>query len=408
MKQKIVTYRTKILVTGIQGIASGSNFLLVILLTRIYGLKTLGIYSMLWVVQVFSMSLHQSAVLSPLVTIWPKTNSNSLWVKFFNYNFIVALLLAIGSFIFTNYAVVVSSKWTISSYSLQIFLLVFAICLHLFNRRTLINLQFYIGAFIADFLVYVPLLFVILFYKPELSTLLYFQVLFIWAGVITGLIALKSRIKIKKVDKDFFKEVSKFSRWLILTSSAQWFSGNFFLIAVGSVSGPAGMGIIRIGQSAMGVFSVLFLAIENRVPFSASKLLHFEGKNSFKKYMFDLFKKGEALIIIGASLVSATSVFIIRVVYGASYENYYWVLILFSLLQIFIFTSTILQITLRTLEKTQIIFVAYVITSLTSIILAFPLVENFGILGAIAGLFLTQIIAIAWYFFNLFKKWKTV
>jgi len=363
---------------------------------------------MLWVVQVFSMSLHQSSVLSPLVTLWPKTNSNNLWVKFFNYNLIVALVLAICSFIFTNYAVVVSSKWTISSYSLQMFLIVFAVSLHLFNRRTLINLQFYIAAFIADFLVYIPLLLVILFYKPELSMLLYFQVLFIWAGVIAGLIALKSRLKIKKVDRDFLKDVSKFSGWLILTSTAQWFSGNFFLIAVGSVSGPSGMGIIRIGQSTMGVFSVLFLAIENRVPFSASKLLHFEGKKSFKKYMLDLFKKGEALIFIGASLVSAASVFIIRIVYGESYESYYWVLIFFSLLQVFIFTGTILQITLRTLEQTQIIFVAYVITSLTSIILAFPLVKNFGILGAIAGLFLTQIIAIAWYLINLYKKWKIV
>lgn len=408
MKEKLAIYRNKVLITGIQSIASGSNFLLVILLTRHYGLEIFGIYSMLWIVQIFSMNLHQSAVLSPLMTLWPKNAGKDYWNKFFIYNLFAAFLLAIGAFIFTHYAEEVSSKWSISAYSLQMFLIVFALTLHLFNRRSMINLQKYVAAFLADFFVYIPLLFIILFSHPTLSHLLYLQVLAIWSGVFIGLIALRSRIHLKKTGKTFLQEVSKFSGWLILTSTLQWFSGNFFLIAVGSIIGPSGMGIIRMGQSTMGVFSVIFLAMENRVPFSAAKILSVEGKNAFKRYMFDLLKKGGALILVGVGLVAAGSEFLISKLYGQAYENYYWVLILFALLQLFVFISSITQISLRTLEQTRLIFFAYVLTSLTSIALAFPMVRYFGIPGAIAGLFLTQIIAIVWYLLNLSKKWKNI
>lgn len=408
MKEKFATYRTKIVITGLQSIASGSNFLLVIILTRLYGLHIFGIYSMLWIVQIFSMNLHQSAVLSPLVTLWPKNETKAYWSKFFVYNLLVSCLLAVGAFLFTHFAGMVSAKWNISAYSWQMLLIVFTFTLHLFNRRSMMNLQLYVAAFLADFFVYIPILFVIIFNKPSLGNLLYLQVLAIFTGVLTGLIALRSHIKLKGIGSTFLREVSKFSGWLILTSTLQWFSGNFFLIAVGSLIGPSGMGIIRMGQSTMGVFSVLFLAIENRVPFSASRILKVEGKYSFRKYMLDLLKKGGVFIVTGVGLVAATSVFLISKLYGQQYESYYWVLILFALLQLFVFISTLIQISLRTIEQTQLIFFAYVLTSLTSVALAFPLVRHFGIPGAIAGLFITQIIAIVWYLLNLAKKWKQI
>ncbi len=398
----------KILMVAVQGIASGSNFLLVIFLTRIYNLETFGIYSMIWLVIIFTLSLQQSMILSPLLTLWAKNNNKNTWNGFFQLNLILAVIMAVGATLFARYAHLIASKWVIYQYSTVVFFMVIVFAMHLFNRRSLINMGNTDFVFLLDTLAYLPPLAAILIFKPPLLIVLIIQVSFMGLATIIGVFKLKpSFVPVNEI-KLLTIEVWKFSSWLLLTGVLQWFSGNFFIVATGTILGASALGIIRMGQSAVGVFNVFFIALENRVPFSASRLLSAEGKTKMQNYLKDIFLKGTLATVVAMSLFAIGSKQLIIFLYGDDYAPYYWVLMLFAGLQLFIFINTLFQITIRTIEKTKIIFLVYLTITVFSMSLAFQVVRQWGIQGALAGLYAAQVIGIILYAVSLKLQWKKI
>ena len=391
---------------ALRGIASGSNFLLVILLTRIYGLETFGTYSMIWLVLIFTLSLQQSMILSPLLTLWAKNNDKNIWNGFFQLNMLLAILMALFAALFARYAHLFASKWMIDKYSAVIFFMVIVFTMHLFNRRSLINMGYTYFVLLIDSLAYLPPLVAILVFKPPLVTVLLIQVSFMGLAMMMGTLKLKPGFVAFKAIKPLVIDVWKFSSWLLLTGVLQWFSGNFFIVAAGTIMGASALGIIRLGQSAIGVFNVFFIALENRVPFSASRLLSVDGKAKMQHYLKDIFLKGALVTLVAMGLFAIASKPLIGLLYGSIYTHYYWVLILFAGLQLFVFINTLFQITIRTVEKTKIIFLVYLVITVFSMSLAFPVVRQWGIQGALAGLYAAQLIGIIMYATTIKLQWK--
>ena len=70
-----------------QIIVSGSNFLISILVLRFLGVKTFGIFSILWLLLLFFNSIQLAYIISPLLTNAPKQNSDN--IKFFYGNALI-------------------------------------------------------------------------------------------------------------------------------------------------------------------------------------------------------------------------------------------------------------------------------------------------------------------------------
>ena len=55
-----------------QAIVSGSNFLTGILVARFLGIESFGVYTLLWAVVIFVLSIQMSVISQPMMTIAPK------------------------------------------------------------------------------------------------------------------------------------------------------------------------------------------------------------------------------------------------------------------------------------------------------------------------------------------------
>ena len=60
-------------------------------------------------------------------------------------------------------------------------------------------------------------------------------------------------------------------------------------------------------------------------------------------------------------------------------------------IQVLIFFGLVIGTWYRTLESTRLVFYAYVLSVISSLAVAYPLITNFGVTGAVAGLVIGQL-----------------
>jgi O-antigen/teichoic acid export membrane protein len=130
--------------------------------------------------------------------------------------------------------------------------------------------------------------------------------------------------------------------------------------------------------------------MENMVPVKAA--LHYKegGLKQLKTYL--IYITGRAGILVGGILLllAIFRTHIIDFLYGAEYIEYSYLVIGFCLTYILVFIGHPLRFALLTLEITKPMFISYVLGAVFSLILAYPLVGQFGLVGVLVGIFVTQ------------------
>ncbi len=390
-----------------QALVSGVNFLIGILLTRYLGIAQYGHYVMGWILVMGFSSLQRALIISPLYALYPSQNDKRSYLD--NLGGIQVLL---------------SGLCLIIGVVIMIILLIFngmdfspALCIYLPLLISLYTLYDYLRrvyfvlgrgkeCFFVDLLVY-GLQPIALFLLRSFDLLTVNSIYLVWIVLLTlGIcIVIFRRGIVMKFSglRDLFRMHWSYSGPLFWTAILQWCSGNFFIIIAGGVLGTTSVGIIRIAQNIVGVLHVLFLGLENIIPIKASKVLlesKLEGLYYFFKKVIIQFGL-ICLFVLGGIVVFRQE--LIHFLYGVEYVQYKDILLQFSVLYLLIFFGTILRFVIRTLSVNKIIFQAYILTSLVSLLSAKLLVENWGIQGAIFGLFITQLIMLFYYSFNLFR-----
>lgn len=204
------------------------------------------------------------------------------------------------------------------------------------------------------------------------------------------------------------KEHWTFSKWLTATALLQWFSGNLFIIAAGAILGPVAVGATRMAQNIVGVTHVLFLAMENIIPLRAAKAQSEGGNEMLFKYLWKFTLQMGMVTLTILAFISIFSYQIIEVCYGKSYLQYNGILIGFCLLYVIVFLGYPLRYAIRTMENTKLIFMSFIVSSVFSILCAYPVIKTFGLYGVVAGLMMTQCIGLSIYMWSLRKEVKWV
>ncbi|MBK7643648.1 MAG: hypothetical protein IPJ19_11485 [Planctomycetes bacterium] len=185
---------------------------------------------------------------------------------------------------------------------------------------------------------------------------------------------------------------ARMSRWLVARVLLQWLSANAFAIAAGLSIGPAAVGAIKAGQTVMGLLHVWLLTLENVAPVRAARLVALEAWGELRAYWRRVnLGCGLATLAISA-LVAALPGTLARLFYGATSPEQELVIRGFALLYLFVFVTTVLSIRLRTLEHTRPIFLAQALGAGLGTLAARPVVESFGLAGALGGMVLQQVI----------------
>jgi O-antigen/teichoic acid export membrane protein len=225
---------------------------------------------------------------------------------------------------------------------------------------------------------------------------------------IYGIINLKEisfkNITISSVFSHYFKK----GKWLLGTAVLQWFSGNWFVIAAGSLLGNSAVGAVRIMQNILGVTHVIFLSLENTVPVSASRFFHVDGIKGMMKYVFKMSAYTAAIIFPVLLMLFFAAEPIIKLLYGDQYISQSGLMKPFAIMYVLVFLGTFLRFIIRTVEKTRIIFISYILTSAFSITCSTYMINQFGTYGIVYGLMGAQIITLFCFLISLKGEIKSL
>ena len=161
-----------------------------------------------------------------------------------------------------------------------------------------------------------------------------------------------------------------------------------------------------MAQNIVGITHVLFLAMENIIPAKASRAQQNGGNPMLFRYLMKFTFQMGAITFTLLGLITIFSNQIISCFYGPSYMEYQNILIGFCLLYVVVFLGYPFRYAIRTLEKTRLIFISFIVSSVFSIAVAYPVIKSFGLYGVVGGLMATQLITLFIYMWALRKEVK--
>lgn len=384
-----------------QMIVSAGNFATGVLLARYLGLEAFGQFTLIWMLVLFALSFNMAIITKPLLTLGSKNETTG----YFNAVHTLQVLLALLGFGLTFLGAYIANSLAVFHFSnsmlFSLSFLVSAQLLYDFYRKyCFVRMQIH-KAIVLDSIFYtcqlagiivlgwtdyaslpnvlfllsachLVILFAAIFFAPKLT----FHIATLYQTAKTHL---------------------EFSGWLVLTAILQWTSGNYFIIAAGSILGVAAVGIIRIIQQLAGLCHILFLTMENLWPVQTAKKYSTDGikgiveflKHQSLVWLLPLIVGMLGLILMGERLV--------KTLYNIELTEYYMLIPGFCLLYLFVFAGIPFRILFRTIETTKPIFLAYIFGAGFSLLSAGSLLKTFGLYGFIGGLCMVQLLTLTVY-----------
>lgn len=396
-----------------QAVVSGFSFLSGVVMARYLGLQGFGVYSIAWLGVMIASSINQPFIIAPMQTLSgkkEKTEQKEYLQSLVFKQLLVAGLMGFLAFMAVIIMSYVLDNWKVQSIILAFPLAVFSFLLQDFFRRYFFVIGKPLKALVVDIIAYGGVLlsaFAIHFVRTMDAqfVLLLTAVFFLYASLM-GLWSMEHLHFSPRRIKAVILEHWGFSKWLTATAVLQWFSGNLFIITAGAILGPTAVGATRMAQNIVGITHVLFLAMENIIPVRAAGFQRDGGTEKMFSYLWKFTLQMGMLTLTLLALIAIFSKQIILTFYGSEFIEYRYLLIAFCILYVIIFVGYPLRYAIRTLERTRVIFMSFIASSIFSILSAYPIITFFGLNGVIIGLMLTQLITLGIYLFALRKEMK--
>ena len=393
-----------------QGFVSIFNFFFVIFLIKEIGLESFGIYSMLWIIVLLSLSIQQALIISPLYSLGPfyiDKKLKNFYGSLIFQNLLLILTISILAFLILKLCISFGIEYF---QNVNLFLLcttIFFVSFQNFLKRLFFSQKKNINGALCNLLSYIFLILLLidshLKNTLDINYILQSYSISFFLGGLFGLKNLKETNFDININLFFFKENWKISKWIFFSNTLYWFSGYFWTIILGLIVSPSLVAVVRACTTLAYSVNVLYQALENIIPSNISEHLKLKG---LKKTHFHIKKLCRDYFIISlmfSILVGTFSDKIVFTIYGETLLNYTYVLIFFCLLNIINCFQYPITAGLRSLKNTKPLFNSYLVASLFTLIFAYPFISMFHLKGFIIGLFLNQLILIISLIFGYYK-----
>lgn len=386
------------LVIGDQAFVSLANFATTVVLVRSLGLEGYGRFSLFWMGVVLVQGLQLACIGTPMMTIGPKLDSRGEGSTYYAAvlrleTAFLASGLALGALLAPAFLRVAGLAPTPGEIAGVVALGVaragydFARQCGLARERRRAVLGLDLCAYGAQFAILAGLA---LAGRLSLASALLALATPSLLGAVLGVRSLGS-VRVAPGDvRVAFARHAGMSKWLVALACVQWFTSNAFAVAAGAVLGPAAVGAIKAGQTVMGVLHVLLLGIENVVPVRAAVLAAKSAWGELRRFMTRIALLGGACTLAVSCAVAGAPELLSRLLFGQSSAEQTLAIRGFAVLYVFAFGITLAAIHFRTHERTRPIFAAQALAALASVVVAHPVVEAFGLAGALCGMILQQ------------------
>ena len=384
-----------------QAVISGVNFLTGILLARYLGIEAFGQFTLAWMAVLFVNALQHATIIAPMMSIGPKQPAAELPV-YYGAVIVQQVVFSLCGFVVLFAAIeaspLVFPDWGLGGLGLPLASAAVAFQCQDFLRRYLFMRGRAAQAFVNDGVRYLGQLVVLIWLflsfpnQRESESALW---------VIAGTAAAAAFYGVFLVERiawapGAFRATAarhwRFSRWLAGSAVMQWVTANLFLLAAGALLGTAAVGALRAAQTLLGPCNILFQGLDNVVPARAAQHFQHGGKAALVAYMKKVGLVFGLVTAAIAAVAAAAPDFWLGLAYGDEYVGHGYLVRWFAVMYVIFFFAVPLRAGLRAYEETRPIFVSNLLAGLVALATFHPLLTNFGIAGAVAGMVVVQVV----------------
>lgn len=377
-----------------QAIVAGSNFFIMVLLARTLGARGFGTFSLAMTAIVFANTL-QSAVFTQPHSVYGAAKSGSDYKCYTSMT--GALQLAFSASLAGITALAAAVCFIVNNHYgallLALALALFAWQAQEFCRRVLYTERRVADAVRNDLISYGAQL-------PCIALMAHLHAL----TEVTALLAIAATSMVAAIYglrqnrhslswgrswaglRNAYETNWSFGRWLLGSTLLSWASTYVYPIAVASLVDVGATGAMRAIQNLLGPVNILFRAVDLvTVPVGSAEFQN-AGLDGLLKYMRKITLLAAPVIVAYCALLTLFAGPIVRVLYGAAYEQYAWLLMLFAIASLLTYCNLLAEITLRCARSSSTIFRAYVGALVIALPVGLLAVIAFGLKGAAYGL----------------------
>jgi O-antigen/teichoic acid export membrane protein len=398
---------TKFIVLMDQALFSGTSFLITILIARMLDMEIFGLYSGYLLGIYLAIMGIGAFVIQPFQVLVGQIKKQKQYATF-------AFWLQLAGIVVIMMGVIVANS--IIQLNLPISVLPFAagFLLHDFGRRVFLAINQPKSTLLLDIVSTLGLLGGLYFFFLSGQKDLNILFAYLTPAYLLSTLLLLWFIKPIYFEKElFFSSLRmhvKEGKWLFLTAITQWWSGNLFVVASGIYLGAAALGALRLAQSLVGVLNVLLQAFENYIlPQTAAKINI--NLNEGLSYLTNISRKAGVLFLPVLILIIFFSKEILVLAGGKGYDAYAFVLQGMAFLYVLVFISQPIRLLVRAMMLNQHFFYGYLLSLAFALTFSHYLLSNHGLMGALMGLAVSQLLLmIYWSFILQIKKiqlWKS-
>ena len=173
-----------------------------------------------------------------------------------------------------------------------------------------------------------------------------------------------------------------FARWLVLMTLLTFGHEQAIALGLGFVLSDEAVGGLRAGQYLLGMTHFITMSMDNFMPGGAARALSSGGEPALKSYLlrtFILFGLPTGLLIVGLFIFAGP---VLQTVFGQGYDQFAPILRIFAIGYVCIFVRDVCSHYFRAKERTDLIFRAFVASTVVSLVLIYPLIAWGGVTGA--------------------------
>jgi O-antigen/teichoic acid export membrane protein len=382
-----------------QALVSGTNFLTNVIVARSLGLTEFGVFALAWMAVLFFGSMQMASIIAPMMSLGPKTAMEdrpryfgAVIVQEFVFAGVSTLILFFG----LHLIALLIHQPALDKLTFPLCVTLLAYLLQDFIRRYLFTTKQSFRAFLNDAvscLPQLPLIFLFAHMRHiNAPGILWLIALTSLMGVALGACWFERVTFSKAAIKSTMVRHWGISRWLAPSALLWWTSTNFFVLLAPVYYGAIASGVLRASQNIVGVAHIWFLGLDNVMPVETARLLHEEGIASSSRYLRHMSIRWGGITAIFVTVLSAAPNFWLHLIYGPKYAAYGYLLRLYGISYVLVFTGGPLKAGLQALEYTAPIFWSYLAMTALSIAIASPLTKQLGLQGVIIGTITIQII----------------
>ncbi len=385
-----------------QGVYSGSNFVVVILLANMLSPKDFGLYSLLFA-SIMVLNCFQNAFITgpfKVLSISKKGNVNQNYLYFniiaqFIISFFLGVLFFCIIYLGFDFKLKVSFVIALCLFFQQLYEFIRVYYLTKLNIKRLL---------IIDLLVVSMRIILLLIY---LNSKVGLYECFVILSIPYCISYIFFPIKIKgKMSKNNFNDILKknyqYGKWLFYESIAYIFSTRIYIYFVGIVINVEAVGVLNATQKILDTINVFAMGIVSYlIPKSRKQLLE-NGYFLWKETFINIGIFMNIIIFILLIILSMFSDYLLTLLYSSYYAQYSYLIPILAVGYMFMSINSILSAAFKTTEQPKYGVYAKLLSAIISLLYVYPALTFLDVKGAALGLVLTQFLWLCVYVYNVY------